>query len=106
MAWLALVIAGLLEVGWATSMKLSEGFSRLGPSVATIGLMIVSFGLLSYSMRSLPLGTAYGVWTGIGAVGSVIVGILFMGESRDPVRLLCIALILGGIIGLRLTSTE
>lgn len=106
MAWVALVIAGLLEVGWATAMKLSEGFSRLWPSVATIVLMIVSFGLLSYSMRSLPLGTAYGVWTGIGAVGSVIVGILFMGESRDPVRLLCIALILGGIIGLRLTSTE
>ncbi len=95
-----------MEVGWATAMKLSEGFSRSWPSVATIVLMIVSFGLLSYSMCSLPLGTAYGVWTGIGAVGSVIVGIFFMGESRDPVRLLCIALILSGIIGLRLTSTE
>lgn len=106
MAWLALVIAGVLEVGWATAMKLSEGFTRLGPSIATLGLMIISFALLSISMRSLPLGTAYGVWTGIGAVGSVIVGILFMGESRDPVRLLCVVLILSGIIGLRLTSPE
>lgn len=106
MAWVALVIAGLLEVGWATAMKLSEGFTRLGPTVATIGLMIISFGLLSYSMRTLPLGTAYGVWTGIGAVGSVVVGMLFMGESRDLVRLLCILLILGGIVGLRLTSPE
>lgn len=105
-AWVALVIAGLFEVGWATSMKLSEGFSRLWPSVATIVLMFISFGLLSYSMRSLPLGTAYGVWTGIGAVGSVVVGILFMGESRDPVRLLCITLILVGIVGLRLTSAD
>ncbi|MFO7266067.1 MAG: quaternary ammonium compound efflux SMR transporter SugE [Bacillota bacterium] len=106
MAWVALVVAGLLEVGWATFMKLSEGFTRLGPSVATIVLMLASFGLLSYAMRSLPLGTAYAVWTGIGAVGSVIVGILFMGESRDPLRLLCIALIVSGLVGLRLTSGE
>lgn len=106
MAWVALVIAGLLEVGWATAMKLSEGFTRFWPSVWTIVLMIISFGLLSFSMRSLPLGTAYGVWTGIGAVGSVIVGIFFMGESRDPVRLLCIVLILSGLVGLRLTSSE
>ena len=106
MAWVALVIAGLLEVGWATAMKLSEGFTRFWPSVWTIVLMIISFGLLSFSMRSLPLGTAYGVWTGIGAVGSVIVGIFFIGESRDPVRLLCIVLILSGLVGLRLTSSE
>lgn len=106
MAWVALVVAGLLEVGWATFMKLSEGFTRLWPSVITIVLMLASFGLLSHAMRFLPLGTAYGVWTGIGAVGSVLVGILFMGESRDPLRLLFVALILMGIVGLRLTSPE
>jgi|SRR5690606_10485024 len=105
-AWIALVIAGLLEVGWATAMKLSDGFSRLGPSIATIVLMILSFGMLSYSMRSLPLGTAYTVWTGIGAIGSVLVGIVVMGESKDPVRLLCLLLILSGIVGLKLASPE
>ncbi|REJ32984.1 MAG: QacE family quaternary ammonium compound efflux SMR transporter [Bacillota bacterium] len=106
MAWVALVIAGLFEVGWATAMKLSEGFTRFWPSVATIVLMLVSFGLLSFSMRFLPLGTAYGAWTGIGAVGSVLVGIFFLGESRDPLRLLFVALILVGIVGLRLTTQE
>lgn len=106
MAWMALVVAGLLEVGWATFMKLSEGFTRLGPTVVTIVLMILSFGMLSYSMRSLPLGTAYTVWTGIGAIGSVLVGIVVMGESKDPVRLLCVLLILTGIIGLKLASPE
>lgn len=106
MAWMALVVAGLLEVGWATFMKLSEGFTRLGPTVVTIVLMILSFGMLSYSMRSLPLGTAYTVWTGIGAIGSVLVGIVVMGESKDPVRLLCVLLILSGIIGLKLASPE
>lgn len=105
-AWIALVIAGLLEVGWATAMKLSDGFTRLGPSIATIVLMILSFGMLSYSMRSLPLGTAYTVWTGIGAIGSVLVGIVVMGESKDPVRLLCLLLILSGIVGLKLASPE
>lgn len=106
MAWLVLIVAGLFEIGWATSMKLSEGFTRLGPSIVTVVLMIVSFVLLSSSMKVLPLGTAYGVWTGIGAIGSVLVGILFLGEPRDFVRLLCIALILAGIVGLRLTATE
>lgn len=106
MEWLTLIIAGLFEVGWATAMKYSEGFSRLWPSILTLILMIISFGLLSYSMRELPLGTAYGVWTGIGAVGTVLVGIFFLNESRDWVRLICIALILTGIIGLRLTSVE
>src|SRR5690606_19895199 len=103
---MALLVAGLLEVGWATSMKLSNGFTRLGPTVATFVLMIISFGLLSFAMRFLPLGTAYTVWTGIGAVGSALVGILIMKESSDPVRLICLGLILAGIIGLRLTSTE
>lgn len=106
MAWAYLVVAGVLEVGWATAMKYSEGFTRLWPSVATIVLMLASFALLSQSMKTLPLGTAYGVWTGIGAVGSVLVGILFLGEPRDAVRLLCIALILSGIVGLKLTSTD
>jgi len=87
-------------------MKLSEGFTRLVPTVLTFVLMLISFGLLSYSMRFLPLGTAYGVWTGIGAVGSVLVGILFLSESRDPVRLLCLGLIVAGIVGLRLTASD
>lgn len=104
MAWVYLVIAGLLEVGWAGAMKYSEGFTRLWPSVATLLLMVSSFALLSQSMKSLPLGTAYGIWTGIGAVGSAVVGILVMGESRDPARLLCILLILAGIVGLKLTT--
>ena len=106
MAWLALLVAGLLEVGWATAMKLSAGFSRPGPTVATFVLMITSFALLSFAMRSLPLGTSYAVWTGIGAVGSVLVGILFLHESRDPLRLLCLGLIVAGIIGLRLAAPE
>lgn len=106
MAWLALVVAGLLEVAWATAMKASEGFTRLWPSVATVLFMLLSVGLLSLSMRSLPLGTAYAVWTGIGAVGSAAVGILFLGEPREPFRLLCIALILLGIVGLKASSTQ
>lgn len=106
MAWLALLVAGLFEIGWATAMKVSDGFTRLGPTILTFALMLVSFGLLSYAMRSLPLGTAYTVWTGVGAVGSALVGILFMQESSDPVRLICLALILAGIIGLRLTAAH
>lgn len=106
MAWVYLVVAGMLEIGWATAMKYSEGFSRPFPSAATILLMLASFGLLSQSMKSLPLGTAYGVWTGIGAVGSALVGILFLGEPRDALRIFCIVLILAGIVGLKLTSTH
>lgn len=87
-------------------MKMSEGFTRLGPSIATLVLMVISFAMLAGAMKVLPLGTAYGVWTGIGAIGSVLVGIFVMGESKDPVRLLCIGLILVGIVGLRLTSAE
>lgn len=104
MAWVYLVIAGVMEVAWATAMKYSEGFTKLWPSVATIVLMLASFGLLSQAMKSLPLGTAYGVWTGIGAVGTVLVGLIFLGEPRDLVRVLCIVLILSGIVGLKLTS--
>lgn len=104
MAWLYLVLAGLFEVAWATAMKYSEGFSRPWPSVATILFMLLSFALLSQSMQSLPLGTAYTVWTGIGAVGSVLVGILFLGEPRDGGRIVFTLLILAGIVGLKLTA--
>ncbi|MFZ5824454.1 MAG: DMT family transporter [Bacillota bacterium] len=104
MAWLYLFIAGILEVVWATAMKQAEGFTRPGWSALTIGAMIISFALLSMAMRSLPLGTAYATWTGIGAVGSVIVGILWLGEPRDLLRLLFVAMIIGGIIGLKVTS--
>lgn len=104
LAWIYLVIAGFLEVVWATGMKYSEGFTRLGPSVVTLVAMIASFVLLSMSMRTLPLGTAYGVWTGIGAVGSVLVGIFLLGESSAPIRLFFISMILFGIVGLKYTS--
>lgn len=104
MSWLYLVVAGLLEIVWATAMKYSEGFTRLWPSVTTIVAMIISFALLSMAMKVLPLGTAYGVWTGIGAVGSVVVGIAFLGESSAPARLFFIGLILVGILGLKVVS--
>jgi quaternary ammonium compound-resistance protein SugE len=105
MAWISLVIAGILEVAWAFSMKQSEGFSKLGPSVLTIVLMIFSFGLLSYSMRSLPLGTAYAIWTGIGALGAFIVGILVLGEQASFFRILSACLILAGLVGLKISSS-
>lgn len=104
MAWLCVVVAGLLEVAWATAMKYSEGFTRLWPSVATVAFMLGSFVLLSMSMKSLPLGTAYTVWTGIGALGSVLVGILFLEEPRDAGRLVSMLLILTGIVGVKLTA--
>lgn len=104
MAWIQLAIAGLLEVVWATSMKASEGFSRPLPSVLTVVAMLLSFLLLSQAMKSLPLGTAYAVWTGIGAVGSVIVGIALYGEPAAPLRLLFVGLILTGIVGLRFVT--
>lgn len=106
MAWVYLVVAGLFEVAWATAMKYAEGFTRLWPTVAMVVLMLASFGLLSQAMKTLPLGTAYGVWTGIGAVGTVLVGIFFFGESRELVRVLCMVLILSGIVGLKLTSAH
>jgi len=93
-----------MEVGWATAMKYSAGFTRLWPSVWTIALMLASFLLLNQALKSLPLGTAYGVWTGIGAVGTALVGILVFGEPRDAVRIICILLILVGIVGLKATS--
>lgn len=104
MAWLFVLVAGLLETAWAFSLKLSHGFTRLFPTLATFALMAASFWLLSLAMKKLPLGTAYTVWTGIGAVGAVLVGIIFLGESASLPRLFCLALILAGIVGLRLTS--
>jgi quaternary ammonium compound-resistance protein SugE len=104
MAWLWLFLAGLLEVGWAAGLKSSEGFSRPVPAVITVVLMIGSFWLLALALRTLPLGTGYAVWTGIGAVGTALVGIVFFGESTAPARLASIALVLLGIIGLRLSA--
>lgn len=104
MAWFLLVIAGLLEVGWAIGLKYTEGFTRLIPSVLTITAMVASMGLLGLAVRTLPLGTAYAVWTGIGTVGSVILGIVLFGEPATVVRIVCILLIVAGIVGLKLVS--
>jgi quaternary ammonium compound-resistance protein SugE len=102
MPWILLFIAGLFEVGWATAMKYSEGFTRPGPSLATVVLMGISVWLLGIAMKSLPVGTAYAVWTGVGAVGALIVGIVFLQESANPLRLGSAGLIVAGIVGLRL----
>lgn len=104
MAWVYLGIAGLLEVVWAFSMKQSDGFTRLTPSIVTIIAMIASFALLSISMKTLPLGTAYTVWTGIGAVGAFLVGIAVLGESISPMRVLAAALIVGGLVLMKLST--
>ncbi|GGB82001.1 quaternary ammonium compound efflux SMR transporter SugE [Dyadobacter sediminis] len=104
MSWIYLVIAGLLEIVWAYFMKQSEGFTRLMPTVITIVAMIASFGLLAAAMRTLPLGTSYTIWTGIGAVGSFIVGIIFLGEQFSLIRVLAVLLIIAGLIVLKLTS--
>ena len=104
MAWVMLVIAGLFEVVWASAMKQSQGFSRLVPSIVTIVAMIVSFAMLSWSMRSLPLGTAYMVWTGIGAVGAFAVGILVLGEAATPIRLVAAGLIVSGLVVMKLAE--
>jgi quaternary ammonium compound-resistance protein SugE len=99
-AWITLVVAGLMETGWAIGLKCTQGFSRLVPSVVTVLFMVGSFYFLSRSLNELPVGTAYAVWTGIGIVGTVILGILLFGESREVLRILCILLILSGIVGL------
>ena len=104
MAWFLLVIAGLLEVGWAIGLKYTVGFTRVVPSVLTITAMVGSMGLLGLAVRTLPLGTAYAVWTGIGTVGSVILGIVLFGEPATVVRIVCILLIVAGIVGLKLVS--
>jgi quaternary ammonium compound-resistance protein SugE len=104
LTWVYLVIAGLLEVAWASTMKSTQGFTRLGPSLLTLGLMGVSFYLLSLAMRELPTGTSYAVWVGIGAVGTALVGIFFLGEPRGVLRMVSILLIVAGVIGLRLAE--
>lgn len=104
MSWLILLFAGLLEIAWAVGLKISDGLSRPLPAALTILAMIASMALLGLAMRDLPLGTAYTVWTGIGAVGAVIFGIMMFGESAAPLRLVCIGLIVIGIVGLRLTE--
>ena len=106
MAWLSVCIAGVFETVWAIGMKYSDGFSRLWPSVLTIAAMLISFVLLSYAMKTLPVGTTYAVWTGIGAAGTALMGMLLFGESRDAARILCIGLIIAGILGLRLVEHQ
>ncbi len=104
MAWIFLLIAGLLEVVWAYTMKQSDGFTRLGYSSITLVAMIASFGLLSVAMKSLPLGTAYTIWTGIGAVGAFVVGIVMLGEAASPMRILAAVLIVSGLMLMKLSS--
>jgi len=104
MAWLMLSVAGLLEIAFAYGMKSSAGFTRLIPSLFTVVSGLASVALLSFSLRTLPMGTGYAVWTGIGAAGSALLGIMLLGDPASPMRLLCIALILAGVIGLELVS--
>lgn len=104
MAWVMLVVAGLLEVGWAIGLKYTQGFSRPLPSVLTALAIVASMGLLGLATRTLPIGTAYGVWVGIGAIGAAVLGIVLFGESASPARLFFLALLLVSIIGLKVTS--
>lgn len=102
--WLLLIVAGLFEVAWAATLKQTHGWTRLWPSLATIGLMVISFALLARAMRDLPAGTSYAVWTGIGTVGVAIVGMVWLGESVHWTRIACIAIIVVGIVGLKVTG--
>ena len=104
MSWLLLILAGLFEIGWAIGLKYTEGFTRLWPSIGTALAMIVSLALLGIAMKSLPVGTAYAVWVGVGAVGTVILGIVLFGEPANTLRLVSVALIIGGIVGLKLAT--
>ncbi len=104
MAWLYLTIAGLFEIGWAIGLKYTDGFSRLTPSLWTAAAMVASLIFLSLALKTLPVGTAYAVWTGIGAIGTVLLGIYLFGEPATVMRLLCIAMILSGIVGLKLAT--
>lgn len=105
-AWTLLIIAGLFEIIWAIGLKYTEGFTRLWPSVGTIAAMIIGFILLSQAIRTIPVGTGYAVWTGIGVVGTAVVGMLFLGEPRDAARIICLLLIVVGIVGLKIVSPE
>lgn len=104
MSWFYLILAGLFEIGWAIGLKYTEGFTRLWPTAATLAAMLVSVVLLGLSMRELQVGTAYAVWTGIGAVGTVLLGILLFGDSASVLRLGCVALIVAGVLGLKFLS--
>lgn len=104
MSWLVLVIAGIFEIGWAIGLKYTEGFTRLWPTVGTVVSMIISLALLGIAMKELPVGTAYAVWVGVGAVGTAILGIMLFGDSANTMRLASLGLIIAGIIGLKLAS--
>ena len=104
MAWILLVLAGLFEVGWAIGLKYTEGFTRFWPTVGTVAAMVVSLGLLGVAMKSLPVGTSYAVWVGVGAVGTAILGIVLLGESANAGRLVSLGLIVAGIVGLKLAT--
>lgn len=104
MVWTILVIAGLFEVGWAIGLKYTEGFTRLWPTVGTVLAMIISLWLLGIAMKSLPVGTAYAIWVGVGAVGTVMIGIVLLGEPANAARLISVALIIAGIVGLKLAT--
>lgn len=106
MAWIFLVVAGLLEIGWAIGLKYTEGFTRLWPSIGTVAAMIASLGFLGLALKTLPVGTAYAVWTGVGTVGTAILGMILFAESAAVARLVCIGLILAGIVGLKLVSPD
>lgn len=106
MPWVYLLIAGLLEIVWAVGLKFTNGFTRPIPTGVTIVAMMASFILLANALKAIPVGTGYAVWTGIGAVGTAIIGIAFLGESRDPVRIACIALIVVGILGLKIATPD
>lgn len=105
MAWTCLIAAGLLEIAWAVGLKYTNGFTRLWPSVATLAAMFVSFSLLSQALKTIPIGTGYAVWTGIGAAGTAVLGMVFLGESRDVFRIVCVVLIVGGVVGLKFGSS-
>lgn len=105
MAWMLLVVAGLLEVGWAIGLKYTDGFTKLGPSIFTIAAMVISIVLLGVAMKFLPVGTSYAIWVGIGAVGTAILGIILFGEPATPGRLLSLGLIVAGIVGLKLANS-
>lgn len=105
MAWVILFVAGLLEIGWAVGLKYTEGFTRLWPTVATAVALVASMSLLGIAVRTLPLGSAYAVWTGIGSVGTAVLGIILFREPATAIRLVCIGLIVAGILGLKLAST-
>jgi quaternary ammonium compound-resistance protein SugE len=106
MAWIALFVAGLFEVGWAIGLKYTEGFTKVWPTVLTVLSMILSLWLLGLALKTLPVGTAYAIWTGVGTVGTAILGMILFGESTAALRLACIALIVAGILGLKLVNAD